>query len=53
MNVLGFLAALMRALRARWLDWRAAIAWSVGSWLRPADAEAGWEQDSARGKRRG
>lgn len=39
----------LKDLRARLPEWRAAFAWIVESWRRPAGAEASWQQDAARG----
>ncbi len=36
----GFLAGVW----CRWPELRAAAAWIVESWVRPADLDAGWEQ---------
>jgi len=30
---------------SRWREVVAALRWIVASWLRPADADAAWEQD--------
>lgn len=35
--------------RERTPEWRAALAWIARSWVRPADAEVGWEQHAGRG----
>ncbi len=35
--------------RGRWPEVAALLGWIVGSWLRPADSETGWEQDAGKG----
>ncbi len=32
------------AITRRWRELRADLAWIAGSWLRPGDAEARWQQ---------
>jgi len=32
----------------RWHELEASLAWIVGSWLRPGDTEAGWQQRAGR-----
>ena len=33
---------------SRWAELAAMLAWVLGSWLRPGDAEAAWEQRAGR-----
>jgi hypothetical protein len=42
----------MVAARTRWPEFRAAMAWALGSWIRPGSAEAGWQQGPAHDRRR-
>jgi hypothetical protein len=46
----GRRGGLRAALRERWPEWKAALGWIVGSWVRPAGAAARWEQNPKRSR---
>ncbi len=46
MNPIAPVTRLIKAILARWPEFRAGVVWVAGSWLHPADRESRWEQDN-------
>ena len=44
--MLTALSLLRTVFRRHWPEISAAMAWIVGSWVRPGGSESGWEQGS-------